>query len=111
MVTALVGAVEPTLGDQLRDDAVRQVLSHVAPADTWRRAAIAAIADLAKGGCVFEAYDVIVHGDCGEPDHPSRWGAVFNLCAKAELIELAGYGPSSRPTVKSSAVRFWRGAA
>jgi hypothetical protein len=108
-VTGLTGAAEPTLGDQLRDDALRKVLTHCPPGDAWRVAAVRAIADHAASGVPFEAYDLATH--IGEPDHPSRWGAVFQLCAKAGLIELAGFGNSGRPTVKGSAVRFWRGAA
>lgn len=106
----LAGATEPTLGDQLRDDALRRVLDHLPPGDAWRQSAVRAIADLARRDTAFEAYDLIRHG-VTEPDHPSCWGAVFNLCARQGLIGLAGYGASSRPTTKSSAVRFWRGVA
>lgn len=109
-MSTLAGAAEPTLGDLMRDDAVRRVLDHCPPGDVWRRKAVAMIADHAKSGVAFEAYDLVISG-CPEPDHPSRWGAVFGLCARNGLIELAGFGSSSRPTVKSSAVRFWRGAA
>lgn len=100
---------EQTMGDLLRDDALRRVLKHCPPADAWRQAAVRAIADHAASGQPFEAYDLVAH--IGEPDHPSRWGPVFGLCARAGLIELAGSGPSSRPTVKSSLVRFWRGVS
>ena len=108
-MTALAGAVEPTLGEQLRDDALHRVLSHVPPGDPWRLQAVQLIATLAAEGTVFEAYDLVRRG-LPEPDHHSRWGAVFNLCAKQGLIEQANAGRSARPTVKGSLVRFWRGA-
>lgn len=104
----LVGCTEPTMGDVLRDQALKRVLEHVPPADPWRRQACELIAKLAAEQVVFEAYDLIRAG-LPEPDHHSRWGAVFNICARNGLIEIAGYGPSARPTTKSSAVRFWRG--
>ncbi len=108
-MSTLVGATEPTFGDQLRDDAVAQVIAHSSN-DPWRIAAVKGIAHLAASGRVFEAYELIVLQLCPEPAHPSRWGALFNLCANHGLIDHVGYGPSSRPTVKSSAVKFWRGA-
>ena len=107
-MTALV--IEPTLGEQLRDDALKLVLSHVPPGDAWRLAAVDLIARVAGDEIVFEAYDLVRFYDLPEPDHHSRWGAVFNLCARHGLIELVGYGPSHRPTTKRSAVRFWRGS-
>jgi hypothetical protein len=99
----------PLTGEQRRDAALTVVLDHIPPGDPWRADATRLIGRLASDHVVFEAYDLIKAG-LTEPDHPSRWGAVFSHCAKAGLIELVGYGPSSRPTVKSSAVRFWRGA-
>jgi hypothetical protein len=102
-------ATEPTLGDQLREDALRTVLGRIPPGDPWRLDAVKAIAGLAQTpGLVFEAYDVIRLG-VPEPAHHSRWGAVFRLCFDQGLIELAGAGPSSRPTTKRSLVRFWQG--
>lgn len=84
-----------------------QVLSHTP--DDWRRRALTVIADLAATGKVFEAYDVVRDG-CPEPDHPSRWGAIFGLAARSGLIVSAGAGPSSRPTVHGSLCKKWRGA-
>jgi hypothetical protein len=108
-MTALAGVVEPTLGEHLRDEALRRVLLHCPPGDPWRVQAVQLIADLAAEGVVFEAYDLIRRG-LPEPDHSSRWGAVFQLCGRQGLIDQVNTGRSARPTVKGSLVRFWRGA-
>jgi hypothetical protein len=104
----MIGTVEPTLGDHARDLALTQVLERCP--DEWRKKAVLAVATLAARGRVFAAYD-LTQLDVDEPANHHRWGAVINLCAKHGLIESAGYGPSPRPTVKGSAVRFWRGVA
>lgn len=74
----------------------------------WSSTADAAIAELARRGHPFEAFDLVALG-VPEPEHASRWGARLRAAAKAGLIEPAGAGPSSRPTVRGSLVRRWRG--
>lgn len=74
----------------------------------WATTCDAAIAELAHRGRPFEAWDLVALG-VPEPEHPSRWGARLRAAAKAGLIEPAGAGPSSRPTVRGSLVRRWRG--
>lgn len=94
------------LGSALRDQALAQVRAHTKT--EWRQTALDAVRQLAGAGEVFEAYDLIRLG-VPEPDHSSQWGALFNAAAKAGVITTAGTGPSSRPTVKKSLTRFWRG--
>lgn len=74
----------------------------------WAATCDAAIAELARRGRPFEAFALVELG-VPEPEHPSRWGARLRAAAKAGLIEAAGAGPSSRPTVRGSLVRRWRG--
>lgn len=94
------------LGSELRDRALATVRAHTDPA--WRTCALAALRDLAEQGDVFGAYDLVLAG-VPEPRHSSSWGALFNTAAKAGVITSAGARPSSRPTVKSSLARCWRG--
>lgn len=74
----------------------------------WARTCDAGIAELARRGHPFEAWDLVALG-VPEPEQPSRWGARLRAAAKAGTIEPAGAGPSSRPTVRGSLVRRWRG--
>ena len=96
------------LGALLRDQALAQVRLGTDP--DWRTEALAGLHQLAAKGEVFEAYDLIRAG-VPEPEHPSRWGALFNAAAKAGIITAAGAGPSARPTVRKSLTRFWRGTS
>ncbi|MGZ4590248.1 MAG: hypothetical protein ACXV2H_07115 [Actinomycetes bacterium] len=97
-----------TAGAQLRDAALARALENAD--DEWKVLALNKIAFLAGTGFTFQAYTLVEHG-VPEPDHPSRWGAIFNHAAQAGLIAAAGYGPSARPTVKASACKQWRGVA
>lgn len=94
------------LGAELRDQALAAVRARTD--STWRATALNGLQELARRGDVFEAYDLIALG-VPEPEHSSRWGALFNAAAKAGIITAAGAGPSARPTVKKSLTRFWRG--
>ena len=111
-MSTIAGCTEPTLGEHLRDEALARVLDHVPPGDPWRRRAVELVAQVAAEPerPVFEAYDLVRFYELPEPDHPSRWGAIFRLCALHGLIEYVGAGPSHRPTVKGSLVKFWRGS-
>lgn len=55
------------------------------------------------------AHDVAELG-VPDPDHPARWGGLFSAAARAGIIRLVGYAPSSRPTVHRAIVRVWTGA-
>jgi len=94
------------LGALQRDQALAEVRARTD--STWRAAALNGLEELARRGDVFEAYDLIRLG-VPEPEHSSRWGALFNAAAKAGIITAAGAGPSARPTVRKSLTRFWRG--
>lgn len=74
----------------------------------WRRTCDAGIRELAQRGRPFEAFDLIELG-VPEPEHPSRWGARLHHAARQGVIEAVGAGPSRRPTVRGSLVRYWRG--
>ena len=78
--------------------------------DWWRRTCDQAIAEFAKRGKAFSAFDLVEAG-VPEPEHPSRWGSRFAAAAKAGSIVPAGAGPSRRPSVRGSLVRYWRGTA
>jgi hypothetical protein len=78
--------------------------------DWWKATADQAIRYLAETGRVFEAYDLVLLG-CPEPHHPNAWGARMSAAAKHGLIRNVGAGPSKRPTVARSLVRYWQGAA
>lgn len=94
------------IGGALRDQALADVRARTD--NTWRLTALNGVRELARRGEVFEAYDLVLLG-VPEPEHSSRWGALFNTAARAGIITAAGAGPSARPTVKKSLTRFWRG--
>lgn len=76
--------------------------------DWWKSCALAGVRHLAALGGPFTAHDVAALG-VPEPDHPARWGALFNSAAHAGVIVAAGVTRSSRPTVHRSLVRQWVG--
>lgn len=78
--------------------------------DWWKSCADTALKQLAATGRVFEAYDLVLMG-VPEPHHPNAWGARMNAAAKRGVIRNVGAGPSKRPTVARSLVRYWQGAA
>jgi len=78
--------------------------------DFWRRTCDAGIRELARRGRPFEAFDLTELG-VPEPEHSSRWGARLHHAARQGIIVAVGAGPSRRPTVRGSLVRYWRGAA
>ncbi len=88
------------------DQVFDRVLEHTG--DQWKAQALQAIATLAATGRRFQAHDLVRRG-VPEPDHPNRWGAVFNLARRRGLITWAGYAPSNRPATKRSILRIWRG--
>ncbi|MEE2040135.1 hypothetical protein Q8791_23230 [Nocardiopsis sp. CT-R113] len=93
--------VNPGIADTLR----------VTSADWWSRAS-RAVAQLAREGRPFQAYDVVTRFGVEEPDNGAKqWGALFSAMRKAGVIVHHGYTTSARPTANSSACRQWIGAA
>ncbi|WP_242882650.1 hypothetical protein [Actinomadura litoris] len=80
-------------------------------AEWWERA-VAGVHQLARTGMAFQAYDLVQRAGVPEPSRPgAQWGALFAALAREGVIVPVGYGPSPRPTTRSSAARIWRGAA
>jgi len=78
--------------------------------DWWWKVAMRALTWLAETHTTFDAYDLSILG-CPDPDHPSRWGALFRSASAAGVIEHAGYTQSRRPTCAGGLCRVWRGAS
>ncbi|KAB2344829.1 hypothetical protein [Actinomadura rudentiformis] len=76
--------------------------------EEWWNQAVAGVRELAATGMAFQAYDLVRRG-IPEPPSDSQWGALFAALARQRLIVPVGYGPSPRPTTRSSAARIWRG--
>lgn len=45
-----------------------------------------------------------------DPDHPARWGALFQSAVRSGLIVPVGYRLSRRPSRHGGVVRVWKGA-
>lgn len=79
--------------------------------DWWSRAS-RAVAQIAREGKPFQAYDIVTRFGVEEPDNGAKqWGALFTALRKAGVIEHHGYTTSARPTANGSACRQWVGAA
>ena len=78
--------------------------------DWWWKVAMRALTWLAQTHTTFQAYDLTLLG-CPDPDHPSRWGALFRSASASGVIEHAGYTQSRRPTRSGGLCRVWRGAS
>ncbi len=84
--------------------------AHATSPDWWSRAS-RAVAQLAREGKPFQAYDIVTRFGVEEPDNGAKqWGALFASMRKAGLIEHASYTTSRRPTANGSACRQWVGA-
>lgn len=80
--------------------------------DDWWSRASRAVAQLAREGVTFQAYDLVTRFGVEEPDNGAKqWGALFTAMRKAGVIEHAGGAPSKRPTANGSMCREWVGAA
>jgi hypothetical protein len=78
--------------------------------DDWRERAEALAVKFAHWGEPFSADDLRAYG-LDEPDHPNRWGALFNTLSGRHLIQQAGFTTSTRPERHGSVLRLWTGAA
>jgi hypothetical protein len=96
------------VGRALRDEGVTAIDGSTD--DWWRDCVDRGIAEFARRGVVFQAFDVMDVLGIPEPDHPNRIGGRFHAAARAGLIEPVGFAQSRRPTAKASIVRTWRGA-
>ncbi|MBO2464469.1 hypothetical protein [Actinomadura violacea] len=79
--------------------------------EEWWATAVAGVHRLAATGMAFQAYDLRMAGVPEPPRSAAQWGALFASLAREGVIVPVGYGPSPRPTTRSSAARIWRGAA
>jgi hypothetical protein len=75
----------------------------------WWSCAMSALKTEARTGRVFAADDLQEIYGLADPDHPNRWGALFNVAAHEDLIEHVGYRKSRRPSRASGVLRTWRG--
>ena len=78
--------------------------------DWWKDCATRAVEYLAEGGQPFTVAEVVELGT-GEPDHPNRWGALFQAAYKAGLIVPLGYTRSQRASRHGGVVRVWQGVS
>lgn len=76
--------------------------------DWWRSVAERGLMYWARSGIPFDAHDVTLLG-VPDPDHPNRWGALFQAAARAGLIEPVGYHRSRRPGRHGGVCRVWKG--
>jgi hypothetical protein len=76
--------------------------------DWWRSVALQGLTWLAELGQPFDAYDLTELG-VPDPDHPDRWGALFQAAYKQGLVEPVGYHESRRPGRAGGVCRVWQG--
>ncbi|SNS55022.1 hypothetical protein SAMN05421642_103245 [Rhodococcoides kyotonense] len=81
----------------------------VALADTWPVDAEAAIAEMARRGIRFSAYDLTENG-LPDPPNPRWWGVAFMAAHRAGIIEKAGVVESRRPSRAHGLCRMWTGS-
>ena len=74
----------------------------------WYDAARRALEWLAESGKPFDAYDLTELG-VPDPDHPSRWGALFRVASSDGVIVPVGYRESKRPSRSGGVCRVWVG--
>lgn len=86
----------------------REVAEANADADWWT-AAMAGVVVLAARGNPFQCHDLVRELGIGEPDGPSRWGALFSHAHRAGLIVPVGAVRSTRRSVSSSLTMLWTG--
>jgi len=82
---------------------------HQLPAVEWHRQALQAIHALAATGEPFVIADVQKYGVTDPPQPRTDWPKVTAEAEQLGWIEHCGYAKSTRPTVRGSAVRQWRG--
>ncbi|MBB6172254.1 hypothetical protein HNR23_002314 [Nocardiopsis mwathae] len=107
-------------GEQLSlADAIAEVnpglaeTARAASPDWWSRAS-SAVAQLAREGKPFQAYDIVTRFGVEEPGNGAKqWGALLSAMRKAGVIEHSPTGgqPSRRPGAKGSMCREWVGTA
>lgn len=97
-----------TIGDLLKADGMAR--AEQSTDDWWRSSCDQAIAEAARLGRPFQAFDLCEWFGLPEPRHPNQWGPRLSAAAKQGVIEAAGWAESKRPTTAKSAVRLWRGA-
>ncbi len=88
------------------DDAIATLVHD----EEWFPRCAAAIAELARDGKPFQAFDLIAAG-VPEPYDHHAWGKAFKDAARLGVIHHVGYGPSLRPTARKSLLNIWRGTA
>lgn len=76
--------------------------------DWWRSTAERALRWWAESGMEFDAFDITELG-VPDPDHPNRWGALFQSAVTAGLIVPVGYRQSRRPSRHGGVCRVWKG--
>jgi len=99
------------LADQLAVVNPGMADTYRATSSDWRSRAWSAVAQLAREGHPFQAYDVVTRFGLDEPDNPAKqWGALLNAMRTAKVIVPVGGEPSRRPGAKGSMCRTWIGA-
>jgi hypothetical protein len=83
-----------------------ETLDHATP--DWRAEAEKTLMYLATTGREFTANDLTSLG-VPPPDHPNRWGALFNSAARQGLIRSVGFRQSARPSRAGGVCRIWIG--
>jgi hypothetical protein len=78
-------------------------------ASSWHAQATAKLAELAKKGAPFDAFDLVKAG-VPEPDNPKRWGSLFRAASTKGLIVNVGYHRSQQPGRAAGSCRTWKGA-
>lgn len=92
-----------------RDDG-QMTLSAPDGTDTWWwSCARTALLTEARSGRVFAADDLQEQYGLLDPDHPSRWGALFRTAVTEGLIAHVDYRRSRRPSRAGGVLRTWRG--
>jgi len=77
--------------------------------EDWRDEAEGIIRYLASTGQPFTADDLRDMG-LAEPDHPNRFGALFNAMAHDEIIRCVGYAKARKVSRKGGRILVWQGA-
>lgn len=77
--------------------------------EPWKDCAWRAMETLADSGRMFDANDITDLG-VPPPDHPARWGALFQGAHKIGLIRPVGFTQSRRQTRHGGVIRLWIGS-
>lgn len=76
--------------------------------EPWKDCAWRGLEALASTGIPFTANDITELG-VPDPDHSSRWGALFRAAHQSGVIKPVGYTQSTRETRHGGIVRLWVG--